>query len=447
MRAVGRAHGCQVRSGREARHGVARRVRRTEAVVIAPVAANPERVVATELARQEVVGVHRHAVGRTDVHRLAVVRRRAAVRARGHDEVRLQADDARGRRLRRVRRIVVVQNEVVADVGVLHVHEQAIADYVLVAELVGRRRAGGPQVGAVGARHRVLTNGRFDRRQIARVTRVALLGGEQAVQGQLVALEHLHFRLQVRRLQRCEVGVQTVVHSADRVRERVARLVRLDLLALGRRLVEANDTDADGLLAERAPDPGLALLDRAAGFDAVVLDVLNRVARARALLADLVGDVVRFEVVVRIVEARRTAEPVGACLCDEVDADAAGLLRHVNAAGVDGHFLEHVEVEIGRRGTGGREVGDVDAVKRPLVVGRVAAARHVVGLLTRHVAADIFAVHGDAGGLLKDDPGIARRRNALQQLVGERLLGPDFLGVDNRALAGDGDRLLHCRDG
>ena len=135
-----------------------------------------------------------------------------------------------------------------------------------------------------------------------------------------------------------------------------------------------------------------------------------------------------------------------AALGHEVDADAAGLLRHVDAAGVDRHFLERVEVVVARRRAGGRHVGDVDAVERPLVVGRVAAARHVVGLLARHVAADVLAVHGDAGRLLEDDPRVARRRNALQQLVGERLLRAGVLGVDDRALAGDRDGLLHGRD-
>ena len=154
----------------------------------------------------------------------------------------------------------------------------------------------------------------------------------------------------------------------------------------------------------------------------------------------------RLELLVGDVVARRTLEPVGAALGHEVDADAAGLLRHVDAAGVDRHLLERVEVVIAGRRAGGRHVGDVDAVERPLVVGRVAAARDVVGLLTRHVAADVLAVHRDAGRLLEDDPGVAGRRNALQQLVGERLLGAGFLGVDDRALTGDGDRFLHGRD-
>src|SRR5207302_6916515 len=160
-----------------------------------------------------------------------------------------------------------------------------------------------------------------------------------------------------------------------------------------------------------APHPRLALLQRAADFDAVVLDVLDRIAGAGALRAKRVGDVVRFLLLIGDVEARRSLEAIAAALGHEVDADAAGLLRHVDAAGGDRHFLERVEVVVAGRRAGRGHVGDVDAVERPFVVGRVAAARYVIGLLARHVAADVLAVHRDAGRLLKDDPRVAGRRN------------------------------------
>src|SRR5204863_2616232 len=79
------------------------------------------------------------------------------------------------------------------------------------------------------------------------------------------------------------------------------------------------------------------------------------------------------------------------------------------------------------------------------VVRRVAAAAHVVGLLSRHVAADVLAVHGDARRLLEDDPRVARRRNALQQFVGERLLRSGLTRADDGAFARHRDRLLHRR--
>jgi hypothetical protein len=53
---------------------------------------------------------------------------------------------------------VVIQDEVVADVRVLDVEKQAVADHPLVAELVGRARTGRPAPTAVQARHRRLTD-------------------------------------------------------------------------------------------------------------------------------------------------------------------------------------------------------------------------------------------------------------------------------------------------
>ena len=94
---------------------------------------------------------------------------------------------------------------------------------------------------------------------------------------------------------------------------------------------------------------------------------LPEVAPCAALL---VADVLRLELVVGVVDAAGAVEPVGAALGHQVDADAAGLLRDVHAAGVDRHFLERVEVVVGRRRAGRVHVGDVDAVERPLVVER-----------------------------------------------------------------------------
>src|SRR5207237_8284882 len=111
--------------------------------------------------------------------------------------------------------------------------------------------------------------------------------------------------------------------------------VRLDLLAGGGRLVEVDDADLDVLLAVAAPDPGAAGLDRAAHLEAVVVDVLDRVARAGAVVPHLVGDVVGPERVVGGEDAAGAAELVGAALGHQVDADAAGLLRHADAAGGD----------------------------------------------------------------------------------------------------------------
>ena len=57
--------------------------------------------------------------------------------------------------------------------------------------------------------------------------------------------------------------------------------------ALRRVLVEADHADLDVLRAVAAPVPQLALADRAADVEAVVLDVLDRRAGAGALRAEL----------------------------------------------------------------------------------------------------------------------------------------------------------------
>ena len=346
------------RGRREARHGVARRVRRAERERVLVVGADLERVVAEHASRHEVVGVEADLVGRAHVDRLRTVRRRAAVDAAGDDEQRLDVDQ---------RRVVVVEHEVVADVRVLHVHQQPVAHHPLVAGLEGRVRADVPVVAEAGsARHLRLAHRRLGRRDVARVARVALLQREEVEERQLVALEQLDLTLEVGGADGGPVGVQARVDVFDRVRQRV----RLDRLALRGRLVEVDDADLHVLLAVAAPHPRAAALDRAAHLGAVVVDVLDRVARGRAEAALVVGDVLRLERIVGVVDAARAVELVAAALGDQVDADAAGLLRHVDAAGVDRHFLERVEVVVGRRRAGGVHVGDVDAVERPLVVER-----------------------------------------------------------------------------
>ncbi len=142
----------------------------------------------------------------------------------------------------------------------------------------------------------------------------------------------------------------------------------------------------------------------------------------------------------------RPAERVAAALGDEVDADAAGLLRHVVAAGADLHLLQHVEVVVHGRRAGGGLVGDVDAVEEPLVVGRGRAARDVARLLARLAAAHVGAVHGDARRALEHDPGVTRRGHVLQLLLRVVALGAGLARVDERRLARDRHGLLERRD-
>lgn len=52
----------------------------------------------------------------------------------------------------------------------------------------------------------------------------------------------------------------------------------------------------------------------------------------------------------------------------------------------------------------------------------------------------------DARRLLQDDPWIARRGDALQEIVRERLLRPRVLGIDDRRLSRHRHRFLNGRD-
>src|SRR5581483_281167 len=97
---------------------------------------------------------------------------------------------------------------------------------------------------------------RFDRVQVVGAARVALLLGEVVEERQLVSLEQLHLRLEVRRLEERAVGVQTAVDRVDRLCERERAV--LERLAISARLVEAEDADVDGLAADAAPDPRTA---------------------------------------------------------------------------------------------------------------------------------------------------------------------------------------------
>jgi hypothetical protein len=67
-------------------------------------------------------------------------------------------------------------------------------------------------------------------------------------------------------------------------------------------------------------------------------------------------------------------------------------------------------------------------------------------LLARLVAADILLVHHHPGRHLEHDPWVSRRRNAFEVLAVERLAGLYRGGVDDRAFARDGDRLLDRGD-
>ena len=149
------------------------------------------------------------------------------------------------------------------------------------------------------------------------------------------------------------------------------------------------------------------------------------------------GNVRRFHRLAVEVAARAAVEQVRAALDHEVEADAPGRLRDRLAGGRHVDRVEVVVVEIGRRRSGQRHVGDRDAVHRPHRVLRARALRRDVGLLAGLVAADVDAIDEDAGNRAHQRERIARRRN-LRELVGRHVgRRAGLLRVDDRRRRGD----------
>ena len=211
-------------------------------------------------------------------------------------------------------------------------------------------------------------------------------------------------------------------------------------------------------LADRSPCPQSILEQRAAEIEAVVLVVIGAVA---AVLGEAAADarradaprilvdrlrlidrqVVALQALVLEVVPRVAVRRVAALLEDHVQLHARRRVLRVGAARRHRHFLEHVEVVIGRRGAERAHVGDRHAVDRPRVVARARSLADVVGLLARLGAADVDAVDVDRRHGLHHDPRVARRRDILQLFerdVGRRRLA---FRVDDRRRRRDVDGL------
>jgi hypothetical protein len=125
--------------------------------------------------------------------------------------------------------------------------------------------------------------------------------------------------------------------------------------------------EPDVLLPIGPVEPKLVLEDRAAEIEAVLadlLDVVALVAEAAVRVLEprvhreirgaegrlvLVGDVPEGHVVVGEEVPGAAVEGVRAALGDEVDAEAAGLHRHVGVFGRHVDLVEGPEVEVGGR--------------------------------------------------------------------------------------------------
>lgn len=251
--------------------------------------------------------------------------------------------------------------------------------------------------------------------------------------------------------------VAVVVGTDDRVL--VADLaVRLDHRVLEEGVIGRTGSGvlADVVLTPATPEPE-AVLDRgAAGLEAEVLDLADASASQLGLpvgRVELAFDVRlrRLEAAAevacgrRVVEPRRTPELVRAPLGDQVDLDAGAVLRDIGAAGREGHLGELIEVVVGRRSTSGAHVRDLGTVHLEVVLIRGHACSAEVRLLAGLVAADVDPVDDDARGLRQDRPGVARSRDLLEFDLADVRAALDLPLIEQRALGGDGDRLLERR--
>ena len=303
--------------------------------------------------------------------------------------------------------------------GVLRRHRQTVRrDPLMVAAIEDRRTVLAPR-----------RDERVERVGAAGVARLDAVGHRE---GGLVRDVLLELQLAVLVQQLRVVRLVAVPQILDRVRVVAGRILRVREAGVGRqglagaaerRVVEVHDADVDHVLRRRAPVPELVLDDRPADLEAVVVDVLDRVAARRAEIALRGEDVVRLELLVRAVEPSGAAQRVAAALRDEVHLHAGALLRRVARC----------------------DVADDRAVHRPLLV--VARAhRGERGLLAGEVAADVLAAHHHPRRLLQHDPRVACRRNRFERVLREARRNRRRARVHHRALAAHRDGFLHRRD-
>ena len=252
-----------------------------------------------------------------------------------------------------------------------------------------------------------------------------------------------------------ELQLVAVVERADDRVGRVDLAVRLDRRVLQDRVVGKTGRRVllDVVLTPATPEEQ-AILDRgAAGLEADVLDLphlrpgelgleVRRVQFALNVRLRLRQGAAEVAVALRVVEPRRTTELVAAALRHQIDLDAGAVLRHVRTAGRERHLGELVEVVVGRRGAGGRHVGNRRAVHLEVVLVAPDARSAEGGLLARLRTADVHPVDEYARRLREQGPGIARGRDLLQFDLAHVGAGRELPFVEQRALGSDGDRLF-----
>ena len=186
--------------------------------------------------------------------------------------------------------------------------------------------------------------------------------------------------------------------------------------------------------AGRGEEPETVALDRTADVEVRVVEVLHLVDGRHAAAAHVVGEVVALKIAVGVHPVGAAAEGVAALLGYEVDVEPAGVAFGGDRAGQHDSFLDR------------RRVHDVAGVaehrlvaRLHAVVGHLAAAFAVDGrrvgavgrVDARRAAPVAVAVH--PGHEARDaHEALRAARQRFDELVRDRRLLPDVLGVDER---------------
>ena len=156
--------------------------------------------------------------------------------------------------------------------------------------------------------------------------------------------------------------------------------------------------------------------------------------------------VVALQLAALVALEQRAAEAVAAFFRDHVDLHAAGRRVDRAAAGLVDHFLVAGVVGVGLDRAVALQPVDDHAVHHQRGLRGAEAVHGEVGLLHRLRAADVRRGQRDADDQLADALNGVGGRHRVEHFARQHLRLRVALHVDDRRLAGDGDRLFHRAD-
>ena len=205
--------------------------------------------------------------------------------------------------------------------------------------------------------------------------------------------------------------------------------------------VDAGHRLVDAKVVVEPVEPGAVAHDRAAEVGVGLEEEQVRVAGVAARRQPVV-DVLADEALVLVVAVEHPAPVVAAALHGHHDERAGRGHLHVGAGRRRRELADRVVVEIEARAP--LALRRVDAVgEHPVLVADAEA--FVAGLLALVRAAHVEAAHPDPGRLAQHRPDVGGGRHVLELLDAEVVHERGGLEIDQRSVAGDGDRFGHRR--